>query len=82
MLKMHTGTLHHVITVYNDMFDHMHGVMGALAKKKIYWKEDLFIAMEVAQQKLPKYYDEVTPRPVCFSFQQIYLILSGSWYHL
>jgi hypothetical protein len=27
MSKRHTVTLHHVITVYNDMFDHMDGVM-------------------------------------------------------
>jgi len=33
MLKRHTVTLHHVNTVYNDMFDHMDGVMRALAKK-------------------------------------------------
>ena len=34
MAKRHTVTLHQVITVYNDMFDHMDGVMRALAKKK------------------------------------------------
>jgi len=27
MSKRHTVTLHHIITVYNDMFDHMDGVM-------------------------------------------------------
>ena len=41
MSKRHTVTLHHVITVYNDMFDHMDGVMRALAKKKTQWKDDL-----------------------------------------
>jgi hypothetical protein len=34
MSKQHIITLHHDITVYNDMFDHMDGVMRALAKKK------------------------------------------------
>ena len=34
MLKSHTVTLHHVISVYNDLFDHMDGVMRAVAKKK------------------------------------------------
>ena len=34
MSKRHKVTLHHVITLYNDMFDHMDGVMGALGKKK------------------------------------------------
>jgi hypothetical protein len=61
MLKRHTVTLHHVITVYNDMFDHMDGVMRALAKKKTQWKEDLFFAVKCARQKLSKYYTEVTP---------------------
>jgi len=61
MSKRHTITLHHVITVYNDMFDHMDGVMRALAKKKTQWKEDLFFAVKCARQKLSKYYTEVTP---------------------
>ena len=61
MSKRHTVTLHHVITVYNDMFDHMDGVMRALAKKKTPWKEDLFFAVKLARQKLSKYYAEVTP---------------------
>jgi len=43
------------------MFDHMDGVMGALAKKKTAWKEDLFFAVKLARQKLSKYYAEVTP---------------------
>ena len=61
MLKQHTVTLHHFITVYNDMFDHMDGVMRALAKKKTQWKVDLFFAVKCAWQKLSKYYTEVTP---------------------
>jgi len=61
MWKLHTMTLHHVITVYNDMFDHMDGVMRALAKKKTQWMKDLFFAVKCAQQTLSKYYTEVTP---------------------
>jgi len=34
MSKRHTVTMHHVITVYNDMFNHMDGIMRALAKNK------------------------------------------------
>jgi hypothetical protein len=60
MSKRHTVTLYHVITVYNDMFDHMDGMMRALAKKKTQWKEDSFFAKKCAQQKLSKYYTEVT----------------------
>jgi len=59
--KRHTVTLHHLITVHNDMFDHMDGMMRALNKKKTQWKEDLFFAVKCAQQKLSKYYTEVTP---------------------
>jgi len=62
MSKRHTVTLHHIITVYNNMFAHMDGVMRALAKKKTQWKEDLFFAMKIAGQKLSKYYTAFTPR--------------------
>jgi len=61
MSKRHKVTLHHVITLYNDMFDHMDGVTRALAKKKTQWKEDLFFTVKLARQKLSKYYAEVTP---------------------
>jgi len=61
MLKRHTVTLHHVMTVYYLMFDHTDGVMRALAKKKTQWKEDLFFAVKCTQQKLSKYYTEGTP---------------------
>jgi hypothetical protein len=59
MSNRHTVTLYHVITVYNDIFDHMDGVMPALAKKKTPWKEDLFFAVKLARQNLSKYYAEV-----------------------
>ena len=61
MSKRHTVTLHHVITLYNDTFDHMDGVLRALAKKNTQWKEDLYFAVKFAGQKLSKYYAEVTP---------------------
>jgi len=61
MSKRHTVTLHHIITVYNDMFDHLDGVMRALAKKKTQWKEVLFFVVKLARQTLSKYYAEVTP---------------------
>jgi hypothetical protein len=48
MSKRHSVTLHHVITVYNDMFDQMDGVMQALGKKKTQWKEDLFVVVKLA----------------------------------
>jgi len=61
MSKTQPVTLHHIITVYNDMFDYMDDMMHALAKTKTPWKEDLFFAVKLARQKLSKYYAEVTP---------------------
>jgi hypothetical protein len=34
MLQRYTVIFHYVITVFNDMFDHINGVMRDLAKKK------------------------------------------------
>jgi hypothetical protein len=48
MSKRHTVRLHHAITVYNDLFDHMDGMMRVLAKKKTQWKEDMFFAVKLA----------------------------------
>ena len=61
MSKRHTVTFRHIITVYNHIFDHLDGVMRALAKKKTPWKEDMFFTVKLARQKLSKYYTEVTP---------------------
>jgi len=47
MSKWHAVTLHHVITVYNDIFDHMDGVMRALAKKEHSMEGRLIIRHEV-----------------------------------
>jgi len=61
MSKRHSVTLHHAITVSHDMFDHIDGVLRALAKKQTPWRKDLFFAVRLARQKLSKYYAEVTP---------------------
>jgi len=60
MSKRHTVALHHIISVYNDRFDHIDGVMRALAMKNTRWKEDLLFAVKLARQKQSKYYAEVT----------------------
>jgi len=36
-------------------------MMRALARRKTQWKEDLFVAVKFAEQKLSKYNAEVTP---------------------
>jgi len=61
MSKRHTVTLHHVITLYNDMFNHMDAIIQALAKITTQWKEDLVFTVKVGHQKLSKYHAEVTP---------------------
>ena len=61
MSQRHTVTLHHVITVYNHMFNHMDSVMRALPKKKTPWKEDLFFTVKLAGQRLSTFYGEGTP---------------------
>jgi len=60
MSKMHMVTLHHVIIVYNDMFDQTDGVMASSPKKKTAWKEDFYFGMKFARLKLPKSYGQVT----------------------
>jgi len=45
MSKGHTVTLHNVITVYNNILDHMGSMMRALANKQILWKKDLPFAV-------------------------------------
>ena len=61
MWKWHTVTLHHVIAVFQEKFNHMDGIMRALAKKRTQWKEELYFAVKFARQKLSQYYAEVTP---------------------
>jgi len=39
----------------------MDGMMWGFANKRTQWKEDLFCAVQLARQKLSKYYAEVTP---------------------
>jgi len=60
MSKTLTVTSHHLITVYNDMFDHMDGVMQAVAQNKTQWKEDLCFAVKLARQELSEYSAKVT----------------------
>jgi len=61
MSKRHTVTLHAVITLHNDMFKILDGIMRALAKNRTQWKGELYFAVKFAWQQLYKYYAEVTP---------------------
>jgi len=61
MSKRKTITLHRVIGIYNAIFDHLDGVLKALAKKRLQWKRDIHRAVRSARAKLRKYYTKVTP---------------------
>jgi len=39
----------------------MDGAIGALAKRKTQWKEDLYFAVKFVQYQLSKYFAKVTP---------------------
>jgi len=54
MSKGHTVTQLHVITVYNDMFNQMDGVMRRIPQKKTHRREDLYFAVKFARLKLSK----------------------------
>ena len=41
MSKRQTITLHRVISIYNEMFDHMEGAIHALKTKQTAWKKDV-----------------------------------------
>jgi len=77
LLKWHTVTLPHVISVYNDMLDHLDGVMRVLAKKKTHWKEDFYFTMKDGWQQLSKYYTEVTSMARLLSISAH--IIDSSW---
>ena len=44
MSKRHAVTLDHSIRSFNDMFDHMDGIMRAMPENKTPGNEDLFFA--------------------------------------
>jgi hypothetical protein len=61
ILKRHMVTWHYDSTVYNDMFDHIDGIIEALVKMMTEWRQDLLFVMKFARQKLSKSFFEVTP---------------------
>jgi len=78
MSKRHTVALHHVTTIFNDMFDHLDGVLRAPAKKKTQRKDDLYFAVKFARQSCPNTLLKSLQRRVRFLFQHIFLILFRS----
>jgi len=45
-----TLTIHHVIIVYNDMFDHIDGILHTVDTMETQWKEDLYFAVKLADK--------------------------------
>jgi hypothetical protein len=80
--KRHTVTMHDVVTVNNDMFKYIEGILRALAKNKTQWKANLFFAVKLALQKVSKSYAEVTPTAGMLSFLHRSSILTRSCDHL
>ena len=78
MLKRHTVTLHHVITVFNDIVNHMDGVLCALAKKKTQTRKTYTLPWSFHTRSCPNIILKLVLWLVCFSFQHICLIVSGS----
>ena len=46
--KWHTVTLHYVINGYNDLIDHMAGIIQDFAKKKTHSKDSLYRTVKFA----------------------------------
>ena len=61
MSKRHTITLHRVISIYNEMFDHLEGALRSLKRKQSAWKVDVRRAVRATHVKLQSYYAKVTP---------------------
>ena len=60
ILIKYMASLHPIITVYNNMFNHIDGIMQAVTKEKTQWKEDLYFAVKFSRQKVSIYYSEVS----------------------
>ena len=62
MSKRQDFTLHKVLRIYGNMFDHFEDFMKRLRAKEADFKQDLLRALEAATAKLKEYYAKVTPR--------------------
>ena len=62
MSKRQDFTLHQVLRIYGNMFDHFEAFMKRLRAKTADFKQDLLRALEAATAKLKEYYLKVTPR--------------------
>jgi len=82
MSKRYTVTLHYVITVNNDMFDHMDGVMWALTKRRHNGRKTYTSRWWLGDRSCSNILMKSLQQPVCFSIWHISFILSESCNHL
>jgi hypothetical protein len=51
-------TVHQVLDVYNDLFDHLDEQEAKLARKRIQWKVQMWAGIREAHKKLSEYYSQ------------------------
>jgi hypothetical protein len=78
MSKRHSVTLHPVITVYNDIFDHIDCMMRAFAEKKPQWKKTCSSWWSSLDRCCPISMQKWLQRWACFWFRHIHSIFSTS----
>lgn len=61
MSRRRTVTLHLLVRLYNDMFEHLEHVDKALKRKDCAWKKDIHLSVGAAKSKLMERYDKITP---------------------
>src|SRR5688572_9807121 len=62
MSKQRNVTIHLVIRIYNDLFDHFDKILKVLKNKRTSWKIECYKAVEAARNKLREYYSKLTPK--------------------
>jgi hypothetical protein len=51
-------TIHLILGIYNNLFDHLEKSIRQLQRKKVSWKTTMLDALEAAKEKLSAYYKE------------------------
>lgn len=57
--KTRDVTVHHVISIYNRLFNHLDDAESKLKRKAVPWKKRMLQALGAAKEKLSKYYTTI-----------------------
>jgi hypothetical protein len=57
--KTRDVTVHHVISIYNRLFNHLDDAESKLKRKAVPWKKRMLHALGAAKEKLSKYYTTI-----------------------